>query len=41
MGHRFMNGQAAEGSGEEEYDQDDDSPLGKLLFLHFNPLPQE
>ena len=38
-GHRFINGQAAEGNSEEEYDQDDDNPLKKLLFLHFDPLP--
>lgn len=39
MGHRFINGQAAERNSEEEYDQDDDNPFRKLLFLHFNPLP--
>ena len=39
MGHRFTNGQAVEGNSEEEYDQDDDKPLRKLLFLHLNPLP--
>ena len=34
MAHRFINGQAAERNREEEHDQDDDSPLRKLLFLH-------
>jgi hypothetical protein len=38
MGHRFTNGQAAEGDGEEEDDQDDDNPLRKLLFLHLTLL---
>lgn len=27
MGHRFINGQAAERDSKEEYDQDDNNPL--------------
>ena len=33
MGHRFINGQAAERDSEEEYDQDDNNPLGKFFFF--------
>ena len=39
MGHRFIDDKAAERDSEEEYDQDDNNPLCKFLFRHFNPLP--
>ena len=39
MGYRFIDDKAAERDSEEEYDQDDNNPLCKFLFSHFNPLP--
>jgi len=38
VGHWFTNGQAAKRNDEEEYDEDDNDPFQKCLFVHFSPL---